>query len=579
MKDTIVKEENQEIRKKSDSNEITSITAKPNLINSEIKPENKLGLSNADNNEMAINALNSNNLNPNKEDEENSNIAINNESQNNKSEKEDNNSDLSSLVNQKIDNQEIKIVKKTKMKKADFDRKSHLSHNIEGVIFEDINEDEEWEEKEKLNVGSSNAISNAHKNSFEDIYDKDSMNIKNEILKKLNSNNQNTHNLTITQVSNQGKKNNLSEDNYFENIDFNDANVINIMRNNSLDNSKDHQNKVEVSKSKIMQDLLKHRNLPINNDKSNINDVIENNNKTLKHFNSNPIQKTNQNMFNRDNNVKEKFITFENENENDNNKKNTKLNNLNNKQKIDDISNKNNLNNEKDINGNKIDPKIEDNSIFKDIKIENLGNENTSNINYIIEKIKKERQKDMIIKDIKEKISNQSNDEADFYEVTKTIRFHKSSDKDEILKEIIQGNIKNFIQKGEILESLISLSGLKKKESEINPNKKHKHSKKHGDIMVNTISNDKKDKESSISPIKEFDNELKGVVEIMQGLNQTTKSEKLKSFINCKNSALNLLTKTKYSENKSFRLRVLNGITFILIIIVFLIYHYYLRHL
>ncbi len=164
---------------------------------SEKKPSLSLGISGESQQQaQAQNASSSGaNIRPesiNKDEEENSNIAtINNESQNNKSEKEDNNSDMSSLVNQKIESQEIKIVKRAKMKKGDFDRKSHLSYNIEGVIFEDIHEDEDWDEKEKLQMLSAENVNehSKHKGSFEDNYnDRDSMNIKNEILKKINLN-------------------------------------------------------------------------------------------------------------------------------------------------------------------------------------------------------------------------------------------------------------------------------------------------------------------------------------------------------------------------------------------------------
>ena len=47
-----------------------------------------------------------------------------------------------------------------------------------------------------------------------------------------------------------------------------------------------------------------------------------------------------------------------------------------------------------------------------------------TNIDYILEKIKKEIQKEILIKDIKDKIVKQANDEAEFYEISETIKMH-----------------------------------------------------------------------------------------------------------------------------------------------------------
>lgn len=273
-----------------------------------------------------------------KEEEENSNIAtINNESQN-KSEKEDNNSDMSSLVNQKIDAQEIKIVKKAKIKKGDFDRKSHLSHNIEGVIFEDINEDEDWEEKDKiLSANNINDYLVKQKGSTEDVTDKDSMNIKNEILRKINlqtnmsnnTTNNNNYNILNYLDNNKNTSKNQNET-YFENINFNDVNAI-LKRNNSVDNSAKQTELINTSKTNIMQELLKHRNLAFVNEadkKENKNEkqILEFNNDNnitdsnrLRHFNSTPIKNSaiKDSSNNQANAIKEKYITFENESETD----------------------------------------------------------------------------------------------------------------------------------------------------------------------------------------------------------------------------------------------------------------------
>jgi hypothetical protein len=66
------------------------------------------------------------------------------------SEKEDNISDMSGKISQKEDmSPETKpLNKKTKAKKIDpSDRKSHVSYNVEGIIFEDLNEEEDEEEQ------------------------------------------------------------------------------------------------------------------------------------------------------------------------------------------------------------------------------------------------------------------------------------------------------------------------------------------------------------------------------------------------------------------------------------------------
>ena len=71
------------------------------------------------------------------------------------SEKDDNKSDNSNNLNEKVDNpNENKIMKReknSKHKKVELDRKSLLS-NIEGVIFEDVNEYAENEEEMELNI-------------------------------------------------------------------------------------------------------------------------------------------------------------------------------------------------------------------------------------------------------------------------------------------------------------------------------------------------------------------------------------------------------------------------------------------
>lgn len=536
-----------------------------------------------------------------KEEEENSNIAtINNESQNNKSEKEDNNSDMSSLVNQKIESQEIKIIKKPKLKgKGDFDRRSHLSHNIEGVIFEDINEDEEWEEKEKLHMHSAGNVNEYYKRAgyFEDGNDRDSMYIKNEILKKIHFNNNNN---TINVNSNfnheknkvdNSNKNNSKNESYFDNVNFNDVDNI-IKRNNSLDNSAAKQaEKIETAKSNIMQELLKHRNLAFvseadknknkNKENEGLNFIDNNNNDSnrLRHFNSNPIPNSNlKASVNRNPDLKENYITFENESENENQTANES--NIN-------FKNNNNIHNENFFNLNNNENNQNEFLRFENLKAdkENSG----SNISFIIEKIKKERQKELLIQDVKEKIAKQSNDESFFYEVAKSIKMHKTADKEEILDEIIQSNLKKFIKKGEILESLISLSGLnnnnkKKSEKELIKSEDNLHSGKKqikNNLIINDLNANNTNNNGKIlnNSFKDFDNELKGVVEIMQNLNQNTKSEKLKNFINCKNSALNMLTKTRYSENKDLRIRIINGVAFLLIVLVFLAYHFYLRHM
>jgi len=463
---------------------------------------------------------------------------------------------MSSLVNQKIDSQEIKIVKKTKIKKADFDRKSHLSHNIEGVIFEDINEDDEWEEKEKLH-STENVLNSAHKKSFEEVYDKDSMNIKNEILKKINANNNNGLKNGLSKISNSE----ANEENYFDKINFNEINNI-IKRNNSVDNSIKEKEKFETAKSNIMQELLKHRNL------GNIKE-----NQNSKNLNSNPISNSDKNLT-KDNELKEKFITFENENLVS---KNSLLQNKTHVSSLKNDINKENLNWK---NKNNYTIADEEREIINDIKIENINESEkaTSNIAFILDKIKKEKQKEILIKEIKEKITKHSNDESEYYEVARSIKMHKTADKEEILEDIIQGNIKSFIQKGEILESLLSLGGLKKKENN-KENEELQFVKKQKNILNSDKLNDKKGDDYTLNTLKKFDNELTGVVELMQNLNQNTKSEKLKTFVNCKNNALNLLTKSRYSENKDLRLRIVNGIAFIFILIVFLLYHFYLRHI
>jgi hypothetical protein len=67
------------------------------------------------------------------------------------SEKEDNISNLSGKVSQKEDTSpEIRpLNKKSKKKGIDVDRKSHVSHNIEGIIFEDVNEEDDNEEESR----------------------------------------------------------------------------------------------------------------------------------------------------------------------------------------------------------------------------------------------------------------------------------------------------------------------------------------------------------------------------------------------------------------------------------------------
>ncbi len=522
---------------------------------------------NSENGETQNNTMNQ--FNTNKEDEENSNVAINNESQNNKSEKEDNNSDLSSLVNQKIDNQEMKIVKKIRVKKADFDRKSHLSHNIEGVIFEDINEDEEWEDKEKLNIGNTYGLNGYHKDSFEDNYHKDPIDLSNKIMKKYNQNKDEKDGyFSNNKNTNLNKSNNSFNENYFENINFNDEKNIGNFRSNSLnDNSKD-----EISNSKIMQDLLKHRNLPLNCEKRNEKEILGNDINSLKHSNSNPIPKSTHNVLNRGDIIKEKFISFENDNEDDSRMKSSMKKNTNKdlNEKINNIKySKGNFYSNNDSEENNIN-NIQEQIIFNNSKFENID-VNKAKLNQFLERIKKEQKKDSLIKEIKTKIFELTNDEAEFYDVTKTIKFHKTSDKDVISKEIIQGNLKKILLKGEIMDSIISLSGLQKHEIEMNSKKKITH--------LNQGINTTNENENSSKDIKEFDNELNGVFDIIQGLNLPAKSEKLKKFINCKNSAFNLLTKSRYTESKNNRLKILNGIAFILIVIVFLIYYFYLREL
>ena len=75
---------------------------------------------------------------------QNNNNNTNNTGAANTNEKDDNKSDASSPLNQRIDSNEIstKIKPKPKLKKNELDRKSHLSHIIEGVIFEDVNEED-----------------------------------------------------------------------------------------------------------------------------------------------------------------------------------------------------------------------------------------------------------------------------------------------------------------------------------------------------------------------------------------------------------------------------------------------------
>jgi hypothetical protein len=64
--------------------------------------------------------------------------------------KSDNISEVSGVQKPET-NHEHKVIKKTKAKKIDFDRKSHLSYPVEGIIIEDINEDDEIEEKSRDN--------------------------------------------------------------------------------------------------------------------------------------------------------------------------------------------------------------------------------------------------------------------------------------------------------------------------------------------------------------------------------------------------------------------------------------------
>jgi hypothetical protein len=79
------------------------------------------------------------------------------------------------------------------------------------------------------------------------------------------------------------------------------------------------------------------------------------------------------------------------------------------------------------------------------------------------------------------------------------------------------------------------------------------------------------------SNFKDIDDQFKGVVDILQNLKQNTKSEKIKTYVTCKNSAMYLLTKSRYTENKEKRLRILNVLNILLIISVFLIFHYYFK--
>lgn len=460
-------------------------------------------------------------------DELNSNIAINNESQNNKSEKDDNNSDLSSLVNQKIDAQEIKMVKKSKMKKGDFDRKSHLSHNIEGVIFEDINEDEEYEEK-KLDPD--------YTKNLEEINDRDSMNIKKDILKKIQNSKFNENENAL----NQNEINKLNQSNNLQNIKYNDINNI-LKRNHSTDpNAKPSTS--ETGKTNIMQELLRFRNINFGDHEANIvGDEQKDENKittnktpgSLKHHNSTPLIPSN---FKEED--KEKFISFE-------------------KVEIeeDDLNQENN-DKEKNTIGEKL---------INGTYNAGLDSEPSKNLEYIINKLKKEREREIIIKEVKEKIAKMNDDEAEFYEIAKTIKSHKSSNKDEIINEIIESNIKKYMQKGDLLESLFTTNALKNEISKKKKKAENLDSAKASNGLTNIY--------------KQFDKELKGVIDVMEIIKDSNKSEKIKNFINCKNSALNLLTKSRYNENKEFRLRILNVAAIILILIVFLIYHFYLKNL
>ena len=487
-----------------------------NLQNNESKIERKTSISN-DNFQVG-------------QDEECSNQAINNESQN-KSEKEDNNSDVSSLVNQKIENQEIKMVKKTKLKKTEFDRKSHLSHNIEGVIFEDVNEDEEWEEKDKHKNQKNNHHQNDH--THKNVVDKSKL----KYCEKIN----NTENSdTIKDV---------------------------LKRNNSSDVNS--EKKIETTKTSIMQELLKVRNLNFstaNKDENNTDNTIP-----LKHSVSNPVFPKNSmtcdlNEINTKskNDIQEDFISFDYINTNNSNFKAPEFKN----EKLNNNSNKKEIRIEEDNENN-----ISENFI-NDLTNMNLNSDQQSNINYIVNRIKKEKQKEQLLKEVKEKILKQSSDEEDFYEIAKTIKIHKTTEKMEILKQIFQSNMEKYIKKGDIIESLISLNGIKKNFDNSTNNNQEKTS---GLREENNRVNKKEDIFTNI--YKDCENELKNVVENMQNFKLNSKNEKIKSFIACKNTAFNVLTKKKYSHEKKVRLRIVNGMAFVFILIVFSVYHFYIKNL
>ena len=134
--------------------------------------------------------------------------------------------------------------------------------------------------------------------------------------------------------------------------------------------------------------------------------------------------------------------------------------------------------------------------------------------------------------------------------------------------------MEKYIKKGDIIESLISLNGIKKNFDNSTNNNQEKTS---GLREENNRVNKKEDIFTNI--YKDCENELKNVVENMQNFKLNSKNEKIKSFIACKNTAFNVLTKKKYSHEKKVRLRIVNGMAFVFILIVFSVYHFYIKNL
>lgn len=386
-------EEEKSSRKVSQvSNENKELANEDNKINTQKENESL-----RKNSENKIEKSSNHNDNPSKDnypivnEDYNSNCAINNESQNKSSEKDDNTSELSSLGNHKIENtQEPKIIKKTKIKKGD------LSHHIEGVIFEEVDEGEEYEANNEMN--------------------------KNENLKRINSSNQ------IYTVQDKGN-----------------------------------------SKNNLMQELLKFRNIdiPQGNNTKNPNETntvnSSTNTNTIANLNSNNISHSNSNESKTkiDEHKDFKSIALSRSNS-----ANNPINQNYNLQRQESINKEKNVN---DDTNSEIKEKELLSSIME-ISTKNLKNKSieTSNIDYVVEKFKKEKSREIIVKEIRKKISDHNFDENEFYEISKSIKMHKTNDKEEVYKEIFAENIKNSIQKGEVIESLVTLGELNKKDKEKN---------------------------------------------------------------------------------------------------------------